>query len=56
MLSRSSYSGHIDRLIDCRSMLEGIGWHVAQCQVQSHVVVEADDVLAMSLIALEEFA
>ena len=27
-------------------MLEGIGWQVTQCGVQTHVVVEADDVVS----------
>ena len=41
----SSFFGHIDRLFDCRSLLEGIGWPVAQFGVQAHAVVEAHDVV-----------
>ena len=45
IMSWSSYFAHVDRLCDCRLMLEGIGWQIAQSGVQSHVVVEADDVV-----------
>lgn len=34
----SSFLGHRDRLFDCRLLLEGIGWQVAQFGVQSHAV------------------
>ena len=44
-LSWSSYFAHADRLLDCRFMLEGIGWQVAQFGVQPRAVVEADDVV-----------
>ena len=44
-VSWSSYFAHPDRLCDCRLMLEGIGWQVAQFGVQTHVVVETDDVV-----------
>ena len=44
-LSWSSNFGHTGRLFDCRLMLEGIGWQVAQFGVQAHVVVEVDDVV-----------
>ena len=36
----SSFFGHADRLFDCRLLLEGIGWQVAQFGVQPHAVVE----------------
>ena len=44
-LSWSSFFGHRDRLFDCRLLLEGIGWQVAQFGVQPHAVVEAHDVV-----------
>ena len=44
-MSWSSYFAHADRLFGCRLLLEGIGWQVAQFGVQTHVVVEADDVV-----------
>ena len=44
-VSWSSYFGQIDRLIDCRFLLDGIGRQVAPCGVQPHAVLEADDVV-----------
>src|SRR5450830_153349 len=41
----SSFFGHSDRLFDCRLLLESIGWQVAQFGMQSHAVVEANDVV-----------
>ena len=41
----SSFFGHNDRLFDCRLLLKGIGWQVAQFGVQPHAVVEANDVV-----------
>ena len=43
--SWSSFFGHRDRSIDCRLLLEGIGWRVAQFGVQPHAVVEGHDVV-----------
>ena len=44
-MSWSSYFAHADRLFDCRLMLEGIGWQVSQCEVQTRAGVEVDDVV-----------
>ena len=43
--SWSSFFGHRERLIDCRLLLEGIGWRVAQFGVQLYAVVEGHEVV-----------
>lgn len=37
------FFAQIDRLFDCRFLLEGIGWQVAQFGVQPLAVVKTDD-------------
>jgi hypothetical protein len=45
-VSWSSFFAHSDRSFDCRFLLKGIGWQVAQLGMQTHAVVEADDVVS----------
>mgnify|MGYP000270886271 CR=1 FL=1 len=44
-VSWSSFFVQTDRLFDCRLLLEGIGWQVAQFGVQPLAVVEVDEVI-----------